>query len=174
MPAIEFERLRLRHAALSRRDFRRPKPLAAERRRIVEIDERRLVVELDRGEREREAAAPQDCRRQALPAKRGELFDDTRHRAIGEIQAAVLIWIVVAPFALIHLRKPERAVDRVGACAAVPGEAAMQDHAKESARSARMARISSSARPDLTRSIGRRSPSRGLMPNSQATAASRA
>ena len=52
-------------------------------------------------------------------------------------------------------------------------QAAVQDHANESERSARIARISSSVRPSRIRSIGRRSPNTGLSPNSQASAASR-
>ena len=84
--------------------------------------------------------------------------------AEGEVSA------VVEQLARFRTQRLQAALLRPGP--AIPSEAATQDHANESARSARIARISSSARPARIRSIGRRSPRWGLMPNSQASAAS--
>src|SRR5262249_60520395 len=102
----------------------------------------------------------------------GELLDHRRDLAVGQIEAAVEVRPVVAPVALEAARHPEGPVRLVGLGPAAPGEAAPEDHASESARSARIARISSSVRPERMRSIGRRSPRLGFTPKSQASAAS--
>src|SRR5207247_10296399 len=101
-----------------------------------------------------------------------QLLDDGRHGLLGQIQAAVGVRVVVAAVALICAREPERAPLGGGAGVPVPGEAAMEDHANDSARSARTARSTSSAAPARTGSIGRRSPRCGLSPKSHARAAS--
>src|SRR5262249_10136856 len=108
-----------------------------------------------------------------LSAKRGELLDDAGFGTVRQVEAAVHVGIVVAAVALEHARKPERAVGVGGGRGFAPRKAAGQRHANESARSARIAPMSASARPARMRSIGRRSPRRGLIPNSHDTAASR-
>ncbi len=79
---------------------------AAEDERIVQIDERRVVVQLDFRKGEGKAAPPQHRCGEPLASKRRELFDDARDWAIGEVQAAVNLGIVVTPFALKDARKP--------------------------------------------------------------------
>ena len=173
MAAVERERLRLCHRAASGRDPRWPQRFAPQHVWIVEIDQLRAVSDLECGERERQTAAAEHRRREPLAAERGELFDNAGFGAIREIEAAVDVGIIVAPFPLEHARKPQRSVGLIVAGGRAPGETAIERHANESARSARMARISSSVRPARTKSIGRRSPRRGLTPNSHDSAASR-
>jgi hypothetical protein len=64
MPFVKRCRVRLRPRPLVRRDLRGTQPLPVEDRRVVEIDERRLVGELELRERERQ---PDETGR---PAKR--------------------------------------------------------------------------------------------------------
>src|SRR5258708_30976867 len=173
MAPIEIERLRLRDRSAGGGDPRGPEVLAPQHRRIVEIEDPGSAIQLEPAECERQAAAAQDGSRQALTAERGELLDDAGLRTVGEVQAAVGVGIVVPALALEDARKRQRPVPRLLSHAPTPCEAAVERHANESARSARIARINSSARPARTRSIGRRSPSRGLTPDSHESAASR-
>jgi hypothetical protein len=59
----------LRDATLPSRDTGRTQPLAAENRRLVEVDELGVVGELELCERERESAPVEQGRRQPLPAE---------------------------------------------------------------------------------------------------------
>src|SRR5438876_2085487 len=169
--AIEREGLRLRHDALARGDAGRPQPASGEQAGIVEIHEVGPVVELDHREREGQAAASQNLRYHHAATKTGQLLDDRRHRLRRQVQAPIDVGVVVPSVALVAARKPQRTALRARAHTAVPGEAAVQRQAKDSARSARIARSSSSARPARTRSIGLRSPRCGFNPKSQARAA---
>ena len=161
MRLVQRERLRLGDPAVPGRDEGRTQRLAAQNRRLVEVDHLGVVGQLELRERERQAAAAEQRRGQPLAAEPGELLDDARERLLGEVEAAVDVRRVVAALALVRPREPERAVRGIRRGALVPGEAAVEDHANESARSARIARISSSVRPSRIRSIGRRSPSAG-------------
>src|SRR4029079_11629092 len=150
-----------------------PRPLAPHDGRLVEVDELGVVGELELSESERQPAPTEQRRGEPLAAKASELLDDAREGLLGEIEAAVYTRIVVTALALVWPREPEGAVRGIRRGAFVPRQAPMEDHANESERSARIARISSSVRPSRIRSIGRRSPSTGLSPKSQASAASR-
>src|SRR4051794_32505851 len=132
-----------------------------------------VVPKLELGQRERQAAPAEEGRCQPLAAKGRGLLDDARARLLGGVEAAVRGRVVVPALALVRPRKPERAVRGIRRGALVPRQAPVEDHANESERSARIARISSSVRPSRIRSIGRRSPSTGFSPKSQASAASR-
>src|SRR5262249_8732701 len=122
---------------------------------------------------ERAARARRGCGRGGGDgAEARELLDNGGDLAVGQIEAAVAIGVVVPPVALEGPGHPEGPVLLVRLGPAAPGEAAPEDHASESARSARIARISSSVRPERMRSIGRRSPRLGFTPKSQARAAS--
>ena len=105
---MELTRLRLCHNALSGRDLRRTQTLATKHHGVVQIQQRGVRVEIEFGECERQTAPNEQWRGEALPAKARELLDDARHRAIGEVEAAVEIGVVVAPLALELLRKPQR------------------------------------------------------------------
>src|SRR4029077_20848908 len=122
---------------------------------------------------ERESAPVEQGRRQPLPAESRELLNDTRERLLGQVQTAVRCRVVVPTLSLVEPWKPEGAVRGIRGGTRVPRQAPVEDHAKESERSARMARISSSVRPSRMRSIGRRSPRTGFSPKSHANAASR-
>ena len=63
---MQRERLRLRHLAAPRGDRGRAEPLARQRPRLVEVEHLGRVFELDRRERERQAAAAQQRRLQPL------------------------------------------------------------------------------------------------------------
>src|SRR5215831_8519096 len=165
-------RLRLSHVAMARRDARGPESLSPEHDRVVEFDQLGALGEFEFGNGERQSSTAEQGRREPLPPKTAQLLDDARDGAVRQIQATIEVGIVVTAFALEHARKPERPVRVRRPRAVVPREAAVEDHANVSERSALIARISSSARPVRTRSIGRRSPSRGLTPNSHASAAS--
>src|SRR5205814_2854322 len=148
--------------------------------RVIEVNELGAIVEFQFGKRERKATASQQRGKQALTAESCELLDQRGKRLIGEIQTAVEIGIIVPTLALVRAWKPERAIRLRVTSALVPREASVEDHASgptryanESDRSARIARISSSARPRRIRSTGRRSPRDGLIPNSHEIAASR-
>jgi len=130
------------------------------------------VVELELSDGERQAAAVQHPGDETLPAEARELLHYARYRIVREVEAAVDVGIVVPALTLVCAREPKRAVRVSRPGAAVPGEAPIKDQAKESVRSARIARISSSALPARTRSIGRRSPSTGLSPKSHERATS--
>src|SRR5947209_119628 len=147
MLLVQSARLRPRDVPLPRRYARRPQPFPAENGRLVEVDELRVVREVERRERERQAAAEKQRGREPLATEARELLDDTRERQLGEVETAVEIRIVVPAVSLVRPRKPERAVQAVRLRTLVPREAAVEDQAKESDRSARMARISSSVRP---------------------------
>src|SRR5439155_20621569 len=169
--AIESEGLRLRHTALPGGDTRRPQPAGGEQARVVEVRQVGPVIELDRGERQGQAAPPQDLRYHHAPAKARQLLDDRRHRLRRDVEAPVDVGVVVTSVALVAAREPQRAALGPRVHAPVPREAAVKRQAKDSARSARIARSNSSARPTRTRSIGRRSPRWGFNPKSQARAA---
>ena len=139
---------------------------------VVQVDQLRPVGKLDRRERERESTAAEELGTEVPPSEAGELLDDGRDVAVGEVEAAVGLGVVVPAFALVDAREPEWTVLTAWITVCVPGEAAVQDHANESARSARIARISSSALPARTRSIGRRSSRFGFAPSSHSRAAS--
>src|SRR5262249_10737675 len=170
---VECERLRLCDLPLPSCDTGRPKPFPAQHHRVVEIDELGVVGELELRERQRQPTPAQQGWGEPLAGEARELLDDARQRLLGEIEAAVRPRIVVTALALVRPRKPEGAVRSIRRGALVPRQAPVEDHANESERSARIARISSSVRPSRIRSIGRRSPSTGLSPKSQASAASR-
>ena len=173
MLLVQGERLRLRDPPLAGCDPGGTQPLAAQNRGLVEVDELGVVGKLELRERERQAAPAEEGRCQPLAAEASELLDDARERLLREVEAAVGGRVVVPALALIRPRKPEGAVRGIRRGALVPRQAPVEDHANESERSARIARISSSVRPSRIRSIGRRSPSTGLRPKSQASAASR-
>ena len=79
---MQRTRLRLRYLALPRRHAGRSQPLANEHARIVEIDDVGRVVELDRGQRERQAAPTEQGGLQALRPEARKLLDDRRDLAI--------------------------------------------------------------------------------------------
>ena len=169
---MEDERLQLCDVSVSSGNERRPQPVSRENDRIVQVDHLRTVRKLERGEAERHSSPDEHLRYQALSPEAGELLDDCRGLAICEVQASVHIGVVVPAVALMDPGEPERAFRLGRSNSLAPREAAVQDHANESARSARIARISSSVLPVLTRSTGRRSPRFGLTPRSHARAAS--
>lgn len=76
MAAVQGERLRLRDRTIPGRHLRRPQPLATEDCRIVEVDQQRVVIQLNIRKREWKVTAPQHRGGEPLPAKRRELFDD--------------------------------------------------------------------------------------------------
>ena len=88
-------------------DVRRPQPFTAKNDGIVQIENHRVIVEMNRASASGRPRGGAE-RGEPLSAKRGELFDDAGDGAIGEIQAAVDLGIVVASFALEHAREPER------------------------------------------------------------------
>ena len=102
---------------------------------------------VDVREAERQTAPPQHRRRETLAAKGGKLFDNARHRAIGEVEAAVRGRVVVPALALVRPREPEGTVRGVRCGALLPRQAPVQDHANESERSARIARRPARAGP---------------------------
>jgi len=172
VPAKECERLRLSHVAASSRDSRRLELVRLEHLRLVQVDDLRRVRQLDRRESERQPTSNEHRGPETAASKVGELLDDGRDLSLGDVQTAVDLGVVVAPVALKSARKPQRASRLARYFAARPGEAAMDDQANESARSLRIARISSSVRPARIRSIGRRSPRCGFRPSSHSRAAS--
>ena len=137
-----------------------------ERPRVVEIHQLGLVVELDRGQGQREAAPLEHARDQPLRPEARQLLDDRRGFAVSDVQAAVRVRVVVPAVSLVLAGEPERPVRVLLPRSLAPGEAAVEDHANESARSARIARKRSSTCPARIRSIGLRSPRLGLTPKS--------
>jgi len=103
---MKGSRLRLRHAPISGRHQRRPQPLSTQYDRLVEVDKLDLACQLHFCDGKREAAAAQHCRREALASKSSELFDDAGECAIGEIEAAVGVGVIVTTFALEDAGKP--------------------------------------------------------------------
>ena len=129
MTSVEAPRLGLRGVPVTRRYDRRPQALATEDDGIVEVDELDGVGELQFGKGKGEPAAAQQRGQESLPAEACELLDDGGQRAIGEIQYAEEVRVVVPALGLEHPRKPERTVGVPIARAVVPGEAAVEDHA---------------------------------------------
>ena len=170
---VQFARLRLRHFAMACGYDRRPQALTAKHIRVIEVEQSAIVAEFQLRDCEWQATAAKQGGRDSLSSKARQLLDNTGDSAIGKIETAVEIRVVVAAFSLKHARKPQRAVRLAFSGAFVPGEAPVKNHANVSARSARIARISSSVRPARMRSMGRRSPSKGFTPKSHARAASR-
>ena len=133
---VQGERLRLRDRALPRRDAGRTQPLAAQGRRVVEVDELGVVGELELRERERQPAPAQEGFGEPLPAEARKLLDDARKGLLGEIEAAVHRRIVVTTLALVRPREPESAVRgiRRGALlymdASDRGEPSAQSHSR--------------------------------------------
>ena len=107
----------------------RAQPLPHENRRIVEVDELAALVEVDRRERERQAAPDEIGRLEGRAGQPLELLRDRGDRFHRDVQAAVELGVVVAPVALEHAREPERPAPCAWRCGLVPGKAAEQDHA---------------------------------------------
>ena len=161
----------LRGRAPARRDLGRAQRLGGQHERVVEVDERRAVVQLDHGQRQRPAHAREQVRVQFTgPAERRERLGDRGHRRLAHVQAAVAGAVVVPPGALERAREPERPARRRGAGRRVPGQDPPQVHAKLPARSVAIASSSSRACPRRIRSSGRRSPRLGFSPTSQRSA----
>ena len=173
MTLVQGSHLGLSRGPLTCSDMRWTKPLANEHARVVEIHQFSTPVERQRGDREWKPSTLEHAWREALTTEPGQLLDDGRRGTIGKVEATVEVGVVVAAFTLERTWKPQRSVGSGRFSARVPGEAPIQDHANASERSALIARINSSVLPARMRSIGRRSPSAGLKPKSQASAASR-
>ena len=77
---------------------------------------------MNRAQRQRQATPAEQSSGEPLSAKRGELFDDAGDGAVGEVQTAVDLGVIVASFALEHPREPERRVRLVVCGAPVPCE----------------------------------------------------
>src|SRR5947209_7926176 len=101
MALVEHARLRLRQRTESRRNQRWTEPLTPQYHRLVEVDELRGLVELELRERERQLPPPEQRRGEPLAAKARELLGEARDRAVGEVEAAVELWVVVPALALV-------------------------------------------------------------------------
>ncbi len=100
MPLVQPAGLRLCHIPMTCCDKRGPQLFAAENRRVVEIDEPRIIGKLELRQREGESPAPEQRRRQALTPETRELLDDARDRLSRQIKTAIDVRIVVTAFAL--------------------------------------------------------------------------
>jgi hypothetical protein len=129
MPSVEPACLRLGGVPVPGRHGGRPEALATEDGRVVEIDELDGIGQLQPGKGERQPAAAQQRGQESLSAEASKLLDDAREGAIGEIEAAVDVRIVVTALALEHPWKPERAVRVPLTRALIPREAAVENHA---------------------------------------------
>jgi NAD(P)-dependent dehydrogenase (short-subunit alcohol dehydrogenase family) len=121
----------LRLSALAAARGHQGRPQAACRQDVgtVEIDQADAVVELERGERQRQVPPPEHARNQDVATKARQLLHDGRDRQLGDVQAGVALRVVVPPVALELARHPERPAGRRDGRPAIIREAAMQRHA---------------------------------------------
>lgn len=75
MPIVELPRLLLRDVSLSRGDAGRPEVLALQDLGIVQIDQGRVILQIDLREGERQPAPAQQRGQQVLASKARELLD---------------------------------------------------------------------------------------------------
>src|SRR2546426_3592652 len=169
MRAEELRSLPLGHRTVVRRYPRRLETFVREDARIVQIDQLRFPRELNRRERDISPEAHELIGSELATPEASEALHDRRQGLLRDVEATVRQRVVVTAGALKHARKPKRTATCSRLRLPVPGEAAEQDHAKESACSCRMAASSSSTLPCRMTSIGRRFRRSGLSPKSQSS-----
>ena len=127
----ENQGLGLRDAPVAGGDRRRSQLFATQGHPIVQVDELGAVVDFEIGEREGQAAAPQQRRQEPLTAEPGELFDERLKS--GETRTdQQRSGLSCRPSPLVDPRKPEQPPSGSAfAGPLVPREAAIEDHARE-------------------------------------------
>src|SRR5919106_4976619 len=160
----------LRPGSLARRHERRPQPLLREDAWLVQVDESDIVRKHTGGESKRETVAPEVGGLEPRAAQSLEALDDARDRRLRRVEAAVQLGIVVPAGPLEHAGKPRGAAPGGSRHICIPGEAPVEPHAYEPARSCWRAASSSIVSPIRMTSIGRRSRRWALTPKSHFSA----